>query len=759
MTPGGGPPPAPDAPKQQWRSWARGVRSGLELASAAEQIVAGLRSWGAIAPGTRVLVFDPLLDEPDVMPAAADGVALLTRTPAEGGLTIHEADGPLERHRLGFRQPAADAAPVDPGDVDLVLVPGLAFARDGGRLGRGGGYYDRLLPRFRPGTPFVGIVPDGCLVERLPMTSDDVPVTHLATESGVVAVAPDPALDGDLVARTETWISGDPDAGDRAALEALLATGASDELAERMAGTLEFGTAGIRGAVEAGSNRMNRATVIRTTRGLADFLAAAGRSDGVVVLGFDGRLSSRTFAADAVGVLSAAGIAVRYFDRPVPTPLVAHTAVRLDAVAAVVVTASHNPPRDNGYKVYDADGAQIVPPVDTRIAEAIEAVGPAADVPRVEGALDGASETARPLGGSDVAAYVDTLLEGRAPVDGRPLRIVYTPMHGTGRDVLVQVFDAAGHRDLHVVPEQADPDGRFPTVDFPNPEEPGALDLAVELAGAVDADLVLANDPDADRLAAVVPGPDGLRPLTGNQIGVLLGDFVLEHRGGPDALVVNSIVSTPMLAAVADHHGARFEQTLTGFKWIANAALRLERQEGLRFVFGFEEALGYTIGRAVRDKDGIGAALWFADLAAASPKGVLARLEGLYRRDGMWVSTQTSVVRPGTEGREEIDGAMAMLRDRRPDRLGGSDVVGVTDFREGAGDRPPWLPATPLVAFDLGPLGRALVRPSGTEPKLKIYVDLRRELGEGDDVWETEARAREDAGAIGDELVEFLGLG
>jgi phosphomannomutase len=503
---------------------------------------------------------------------------------------------------------------------------------------------------------------------------------------------------------------------------------------------------------------MNRAVVIRTTRGLADFLIDAGRSDGVVVLGFDGRLSSHRFAADAIGVLAAAGIDVRYFPAPVPTPLVAHAARRLDAVAAVVVTASHNPPQDNGYKVYDVNGAQIVPPVDARIASAIDAVGPANEVPRLDLEASGAT----PLGAVAIADYVEEVLARRASSSRRPdLEIVYTPMHGVGRSVLEHVFHAAGYRRLTAVPEQADPDGRFPTVAFPNPEEPGALDLATALAGDVGADLVLANDPDADRLAVQVPDGGTFRTLTGNQIGVLLADFVLEHDPGVGALVVNSIVSSPMLADVARHHGARFEQTLTGFKWIANAAMDLERDEGLRFVFGYEEALGYTVGPTVRDKDGISAALWFADLTAACLQegtDVLGRLEALYRRLGIWASVQKSLARPGAEGIAEIAGAMDLLRDRIPDRLGGHAVVGITDYRDGAAERPRWLPATALVAFDLGEAGRALVRPSGTEPKLKIYVDRRAAVAEGADVWAVEADARDDGLAVAEDLAVFLEL-
>ncbi|HUU61111.1 MAG TPA: phospho-sugar mutase [Acidimicrobiia bacterium] len=571
-------------------------------------------------------------------------------------------------------------------------------------------------------------------------------------------------IDDALRRAAEEWIAADPDPATRAELRSLLAVGDQAALADRMAGTLAFGTAGIRGAVGAGSNRMNRAVVIRTTRGLADYLAATRPGAGPVVVGFDGRLSSRAFAEDAVGVLAAAGVPVRYFPEVAPTPLVAYAARVLGASAAAVVTASHNPPQDNGYKVYDANAAQIVPPADAGIAAAIDRVGRAVDVPRVEGALAGASDLARPIEASLTARYVEEVLALRPSIPAdRRLRIVYTPLHGVGRVLAERVLRTAGFADLAVVAEQAEPDGSFPTVAFPNPEEPGALDLARALAARVGADLILANDPDADRLAVCLPRDGGWRMLTGNQVGQLLADFLLEHAGpGPTPLVVNSIVSSPMLASIAAAYGARWEATLTGFKWIANAALDLEAAEGTRFVFGYEEALGYTAGPVVRDKDGISAALLFAELAAhcrAVGETVFDRLARLYRRHGLWVSVQHSVVRPGSQGAAEIATAMELLGRSRPKRLSGVEVTAVTDFREGAEQRPRWLGASPLVALELGPAGRALVRPSGTEPKLKIYVDRRVDLAEKDDSRQVEARAIEEAGSVATELAGFLGFG
>jgi phosphomannomutase len=712
-----------------------------------------------------VLLYQPLPDEPDITALQFEVESFLTRTPARGELTVHPFAGPMERHRFGFLQPRDSAPELDPEEIDVALVPGVVFDAQGVRLGRGSGHFDRLLARLRPDALRIGVVPAELVVDRLPMESHDLPMTHLATEEGVEAVggAPRAPIPQKLLAETRAWIAGDPDPRTRAQLERLIALGAADELSERMAGVLEFGTAGIRGAVEAGSNRMNRATVIRTTRGLADYLIEERVESGPVIVGYDARLSSRTFAADTVAVLVAAGLSVRYFEEPVPTPLVAYAARVLAARAAIVVTASHNPARDNGYKVYDANAAQIVPPVDAEIADAIERVGAAADVARCEGALEGESERAEPIEAAWCERYIDDILGIRPQVEAdRDLCIVYTPLHGVAGRLTERALAAAGYAEVHTVPQQAEPDGRFPTVAFPNPEEPGALDLALALAGDVEADLVLANDPDGDRLAVCLPGPDGWVQLTGNQIGTVLGDFLLEqYAGAAPPLVVSSIVSSPMLAAVAGARGARCEATLTGFKWIANAALDLEAAEGLEFVFGYEEALGYTVGRLVRDKDGISAATVFADLVAwdrSRGSTVIEHLERLYRQHGLWVSTQLSVLRPGERGAAEIAAAMDILAECRPAALGGFAVSEVTDFRTGAEERPRWLPESPLVVFELGARGRALVRPSGTEPKLKIYVDLCRHLSEGEELGGAEAAARDRAHKVASDLAEFLAL-
>ncbi|MCJ7725085.1 MAG: phospho-sugar mutase, partial [Acidimicrobiia bacterium] len=486
------------------------------------------------------------------------------------------------------------------------------------------------------------------------------------------------------------------------------------------------------------------------------------RTAGVVVA-HDARHGSARVAHEAAAVFSGAGLRTYRLPPLAPTPLLAFAVRRLGCAAGVMVTASHNPPQDNGYKVYDANAAQIIPPVDAEIAGEIEAALPANRIPRDEGVFETGHPAARPFGPEMAEDYVSDLIAMRpASARGGPLKIVYTPLHGVGRDLAVRALWNAGFRDVLPVPEQAEPDGTFPTVAFPNPEEPGALDLAKALATAEGADLILANDPDADRLAVCVPVDGGWRTLTGNQIGLLLADFVLGFEHSADVpIVANSIVSSPMLGSIAAEYGAHWEQTLTGFKWICNAALDLEADGSGRFSFGYEEALGYSVGRVVRDKDGIGAAVWFADLAMAgrdAGKSVLDRLAALYRKHGLWVSTQKALVRPGAEGPAEIAAAMESLRDSLPDSLGGLTVEGITDYRDGAEVRPRWLGAQALVVFHLEGGGRVLARPSGTEPKLKIYVDLKGPLVHDDAVGVAEAALLQQAHQAAEDLAAFLGF-
>lgn len=557
----------------------------------------------------------------------------------------------------------------------------------------------------------------------------------------------------DLIDRARAWISADPDPKTRDELQSLIESGNHDELAARMDGHLQFGTAGLRGAVGAGSNRMNLAVVIRATAGLAAHLGAVARP---VVVGFDARPDSRGFAEAAAGVLIARGIEVLYFPKATPTPLVAFAAKRHEASAAIVITASHNPPADNGYKVYGANAAQIIPPVDEEIAEHIERAGPADDIPRQERVFSGASELANPVPDGLFDAYWNEVSGARLRKQGSSLSIVYTPIHGVGGKHLDALFRRAGHDRLDMVEEQAEPDGSFPTVPFPNPEEPGVLDLALELGEKVGADLILANDPDADRLAAVVATADGFRSMSGNELGVLIGDYLLSGHSGPErAIVASSVVSSPMMARVAAARGALHAVTLTGFKWIVNAGLALEKAGEGRFVFGYEEALGYTVGGIVRDKDGLSAALIFTDLAAdLAEEGatVLHRLQDLWEAHGVWASAQVSVAgEPAV-----LVGAVDRLASSPPSSLGPYAVHGITDYREGSESRPLWLGVQDLVELDLGDSGRILARPSGTEPKLKIYVDLAAEPA--DDLLARHRELTQTAARLGSELTAGLEL-
>ncbi|MFQ5523331.1 MAG: phospho-sugar mutase [Acidimicrobiia bacterium] len=536
----------------------------------------------------------------------------------------------------------------------------------------------------------------------------------------------------DLISRVEEWITGDPDPVTRRELRQLIERGDADELQKRFSGTLEFGTAGIRGVVGAGPTRMNRAVVIRTTSGLADYLLEEyqGPPTRAVVVGYDARPDSRRFAEDTAGVLAAAGIPVVYFPEEAPTPLVAFTAKHLHAAAAVVITASHNPPEYNGYKVYGSNSAQIIPPTDSRISAAIARVGAAAAVPRLEGVFSGGSDLAVPVPERVFDCYWEEVSQQRRRTAGSDLRIVYTPLHGVGGGTVVEMFERAGHEGLVPVARQFEPDGAFPTVAFPNPEEPGALDLAIAEAG--DADLMLANDPDADRLAVALPHEGGWSLLNGNEIGVLLGDYLTRDLT-VRPIVVNSIVSSPMLGLIVAARGGLHEVTLTGFKWIVNAGLSLQEAGEGRFVFGYEEALGYTVDGVVRDKDGMSAALILADLAAdlADVGHTLwTRLVELWQEFGLWASAQHSVTRAGPEGMATLVEAVDRLAADPPAVVGEWSVSSVVDYREDAAERPPWLGIQALVQLDLEDGGRLLVRPSGTEPKLKIYADLRGTVGE-----------------------------
>ncbi|MFI7118430.1 phospho-sugar mutase [Amycolatopsis sp. NPDC049868] len=528
------------------------------------------------------------------------------------------------------------------------------------------------------------------------------------------------SLTSDLRDRAFRWIADDPDDDSRVELQNILAramggeAGAADELADRMAGPLEFGTAGLRGPVRAGPNGMNVAVVTRTTAGVAAWLTAQGHSGGVVVVGRDARHGSEAFAKAAAEVLTAAGFAVKTLPGPLPTPVLAFAVLELGAVAGIQITASHNPPADNGYKLYDATGGQIVPPSDGQIERAIEAAPPAISVPREPGA--------EVLGDELRDAYlakVALLPRGRE----RGVKVAATALHGVGAETLRAAFERAGFEDLHLVAEQATPDPDFPTVAFPNPEEPGATDLLLALASEVDADLAIALDPDADRCALGVRERDGSwRMLRGDETGVLLGWHVLSTVDTNDPLVATTIVSSSMLGEVAKEFGARYAETLTGFKWLVRAG------EGL--VFAYEEALGLCVNPGfVRDKDGISAAVLAAGLAAslrAAGRGPLDVLDELAVKHGVHVTDQVSLRVTDLSVRERL---MAGLRATPPAALGGTGVT-MEDL----------LPDADVLRLT-GEGLRVVIRPSGTEPKLKAYLQVKEPVT-GD---LAEARAAADA--------------
>ncbi|WP_437806215.1 phospho-sugar mutase [Sorangium sp. So ce1078] len=582
----------------------------------------------------------------------------------------------------------------------------------------------------------------------------------------------------------ERWLAHDPDPETQSELRRLIDAarageeGVRAELAERFAGPLEFGTAGIRGVLGAGESRMNRAVILRTTAGLARHLLATlgdkARSAGVVV-GYDARRMSREFAEDTACALAAAGIPSHLSPVPCPTPIAAFAVGHLGAAAGVMVTASHNPPEYNGYKVYWDNAAQIIPPHDTDIATAIDASPPADQVPRMP--LDEARQKGlvRDFPEELEQRYLRAIRGVAVRGDGdRGLRIVYTPLHGVGNRLVREALGQAGFTRVTSVPEQAEPDGAFPTVAFPNPEEKGAMDLAFALAKKEGAELILANDPDVDRLAVAVRRPDGeYAQLTGNQVGVLLGHYLLtEGRAGGAAnerrLVLASCVSTPLLGVIAAALGVHYEETLTGFKWIANRAMDIERSTGARFVFGFEEALGYTIGPLVRDKDGISAAAVLAELAAvrrAEGKTLLDELEAIHRKHGLYVSGQRSYTLRGVDGIGKIAAIMAALRKSPPAEIGGVPVAAWRDFEartRTSSDgqvEPLVLPSSNVLVYELDGGSRIIARPSGTEPKIKFYFDVREEVAAGEPLGDAEARAAARLDALARAFSALAGIG
>jgi phosphomannomutase len=563
----------------------------------------------------------------------------------------------------------------------------------------------------------------------------------------------------------QRWIDGDPDPAAQAELGTLLSSEDVSALAERMT-PLSFGTAGLRGAVGAGPGRMNLAVVVRTACGIARHVESLASSHGrLVVIGFDARPTSRAFAEASAGVLLAAGLRVVAFPEPTATPLVAYFGRELGAAVSIVVTASHNPRGDNGYKVYGSAGVQIVAPVDASIAEQIAHAPAAREVPRIAVSFQAASPSQLEL--LD-AARQDSYFEAisaalPASADGRALRIVHSALHGVGTAPMLRSLADAGFRQVSGVAEQAAPDGSFPTTPFPNPEEPGTLDLALAEAERVGAALLLVNDPDADRLAAGARLDGELTVLDGNQVGALLADFLVSApaAAGSCQLVLSSVVSSPLVGLICQARGARYERTHTGFKWLWSAALELERTGQGSFCFAYEEALGYSVFRAVRDKDGIAAGRALAELSARlSTRGLslFDRLFELYTEHGLWASAAQNLTLSGADALSSVALALdALITD--PDlAIGGERVVRKVDYRAGAELRPAWLGAAQLLELELESGARLFVRPSGTEPKLKFYGHVRSNITLRSEFRAALAAARQSAVALLQQLVGSLRL-
>ena len=516
-------------------------------------------------------------------------------------------------------------------------------------------------------------------------------------------------IDTALRAEVEKWIAEDPDSTTRSQLQEMLDSGDETSLRSCFAGFLEFGTAGLRGPLGPGPSRMNRAVVTKTAAGLAIYMKRNGLKS--VVIGRDARYGSEDFTRDTAEIMQGAGFEVFVLPRPLPTPVLAYAVRNLRCDVGIMVTASHNPPQDNGYKVYLGgtvggvryEGSQIISPADSEISADI------ASVPALNTLVRSQGWTI--LDESHIDAYVSAT--SRLATKPGTLRIVYTAMHGVGTETLEKVFKAAGFPAPILVSEQAQPDPDFPTVKFPNPEEPGAIDLSLVKAREVSADLVIANDPDADRCAAAIKDRDGQwRMLRGDEVGALLGEYMARKAPNKEVMLANSIVSSSILSKIAQHYGLPFKETLTGFKWLAKIP---------NLWFGYEEALGYAVdSKSVNDKDGISAALVLAQLATdlkAEGKTLVDLLDEIWERHGYHGTKQISV---RTTSVAQIDAILSKFRDATPTTIGRFSLTAFDDLEKPQDGLPP----TNGVRIRLMDNIRIIVRPSGTEPKIKCYIEV-----------------------------------
>jgi len=557
-----------------------------------------------------------------------------------------------------------------------------------------------------------------------------------------------------IIDEARSWIAIDPDPETRAELQALIEQGDLPALEERFSGPLQFGTAGLRGLLGAGPARMNRVTVAKATAGFCAWLrreVPEVASRGICV-GRDARPKSDVFERDIIEIATGAGIPVWRFSDLVPTPVLAFAVLEVRAAGGVMITASHNPRGYNGYKVYWENGAQIIPPNDRGIAGEIERCPKLSQLPRLSPAEAQQRDLLR---NADQLRerYVERIAaEVHDTKVGADLRIAYTALHGVAEDTFRRVLARAGFEDVQSVSEQASPDGSFPTVEFPNPEEPGAMDRVLTLAEEIGADLAIANDPDGDRVAVAVRGERGFESLSGNDVGVLLANELLaRHQGSGQPVVISTIVSSPMLGPVAASYGARWEQTLSGHKWIQNRALELEEQ-GYAYLFGYEEALGYAPFSAVRDKDGISSALLMVDVASrlkARAATLLDARDELWRKHGFFAERQISVRFEGADAKARMNAIVDHYREDPPLLIGGQALLRMLDFER----KLQWTPlaqsplggraSSNVLVFELQGGHRAMMRPSGTEPKLKYYFYAAASARVGHDLIEAKKQARE----------------
>lgn len=554
-----------------------------------------------------------------------------------------------------------------------------------------------------------------------------------------------------MMEKVTQWFSADPDPKTREELQYLIDHKQYEELEDRFKCRLEFGTAGLRGKVGCGPNRMNRLVIQQTALGLGEYLVkhVDNAKQRGVVIGYDGRTDSKSFAHDTAAVLTALGIKVYLTHKVAATPIAAFGVKHFNAAAAVVVTASHNPPEYNGFKVYWENGAQIIPPHDSGIAKEID-IAATRVIP-----LMPHSEAERQ--GLLVWLRDDYYQTYRAAINSNPLlshhtdpssiSIAYTAMHGVGANMAEDLLHDAGFKKVMSVKEQREPDGTFPTVNFPNPEEAGAMDMVIELADSIEAELACANDPDADRFAVAVRKPDGsYQMLTGDQVGTLFGHYLLSKTDAKSQLVGNTIVSSSLLSKVAKAHGAKYYQTLTGFKWLTNIAMQ-EQSDEHKFLFAYEEALGYTVGNTVWDKDGLSALVAFAQLAAelySQGKTIWDQLEEIYREHGMYINAQRSIALD-----PDYPPVGELLRADPPKKIAGKKILVTEDLKHSVRTDSNGktqtinLPSSDVLIYHLEGGSRVIVRPSGTEPKLKCYYEVVGSFAKNESFASAQERAEE----------------